>query len=189
MKKAHANGPVDPERPCANRRHEAFSAELLTGISQAEAYRRVYPKSRKWKSSVVWVRACELARKVSGRVEFLRKQSESKLVMDRREYLERLSRNARDADQGIKPYMKADGDVEVTAANVTAALESFEAHILPGAGVIAKKIKVRDSLPYLNELAKAQGWHEPEDINVNLRTVLVCPWKPAPQPSPSVKSG
>lgn len=49
---------------------EAFATGLASGCTQAEAYRRAFPKSRKWKDETVWKRASELAAvgEVRGRV-------------------------------------------------------------------------------------------------------------------------
>jgi phage terminase small subunit len=52
---------------------EAFATELASGCTQAEAYRRAFPKSRRWKDETVWKRASELAAvgEVQGRVREL----------------------------------------------------------------------------------------------------------------------
>lgn len=49
---------------------EAFAAGLAQGLTQAEAYRRAFPKSLKWKDATVWSRASQLAAdgKVQARV-------------------------------------------------------------------------------------------------------------------------
>lgn len=41
-------------------KQEAFAAGVAQGLSQAEAYRRAFPNSTKWKDESVWVRASRL---------------------------------------------------------------------------------------------------------------------------------
>lgn len=52
---------------------ETFAAGLASGLTQAAAYRKAYPKSLKWQDTTVWKRASELAADgaVSGRVSEL----------------------------------------------------------------------------------------------------------------------
>lgn len=54
-------------------KQEAFAAGVAQGLSQAEAYRRAFPNSTKWKDETVYSRASELMadRKISGRVNEL----------------------------------------------------------------------------------------------------------------------
>ena len=49
---------------------EAFAAGLAKGMTQAAAYRKAYPKSRKWSDKAVWSHASGLAANglVQGRV-------------------------------------------------------------------------------------------------------------------------
>lgn len=58
-------------------KQEKFAAGIASGLSQAEAYRRAFPRSLNWKDETVWKRASELAanREVSGRAEELRKKA------------------------------------------------------------------------------------------------------------------
>jgi len=71
-----------PGEPLANRAHEAFAQRVAKGANQSEAYRQVYPKSRKWKDVSVHVRACELGRKVSVRVEWLMSRAADDTITD-----------------------------------------------------------------------------------------------------------
>lgn len=41
-------------------KQEAFAAGVAQGLSQAEAYRRAYPRSNTWKDEAVWVCASKL---------------------------------------------------------------------------------------------------------------------------------
>ncbi len=58
-------------------KQEKFAAGIAEGLSQAEAYRRAFPRSLDWKDETVWKRASEAAanREVSGRAEELRKKA------------------------------------------------------------------------------------------------------------------
>jgi phage terminase small subunit len=53
---------------------ESFATGLALGLSQAEAYRRAYPKSVTWKDSTIWPQASKLAAtyKVCTRVDELK---------------------------------------------------------------------------------------------------------------------
>lgn len=42
-------------------KQEAFAAGLAMGLSQAQAYRRAYPKALGWKDETVWAQASKLA--------------------------------------------------------------------------------------------------------------------------------
>lgn len=79
-------------------RQERFARLVAQGKSQAEAFRETYPASRKWKEDAVWSNASNLARKVSARVEKLRRASDAATVMELREMRERLTQRIRDAD-------------------------------------------------------------------------------------------
>lgn len=187
-----------------NDRHNAFALLLIEGLSQAEAYRRVYPKSMKWTPEAVQVEASRLAAtpKVSLRVAELRQKAVDAAVMGLNEYLRTLTTCAREAAKGLKPFLKQvtpDGDLsfDINEQNVTQAIESIEQHIQvakEGSGrddTVIRKIKVRDCLPYLHELAEAMGWHKkapppeppklPEEINIFLKMCVEQDWKPRPR--------
>lgn len=59
---------------------EQFATGLACGLSQAEAYRKAYPKSLKWKDKAVWANASKLAAdtKVFVRVKELAEQAAAK---------------------------------------------------------------------------------------------------------------
>lgn len=46
-------------------KQEAFAAGIASGLSQAEAYRKAYPVSRKWKDKSVWEKSSVLASDVN----------------------------------------------------------------------------------------------------------------------------
>ena len=61
-------------------KQEDFAAGIAEGLSQAEAYRRAFPRSQKWKDETVWREASRLAgnTKVSTRVQELHEQAVAK---------------------------------------------------------------------------------------------------------------
>lgn len=64
-------------RPKPNARltaaQEEFAAGIAAGLSQADAYRKAYPKAQKWKNAAVWAQASQTAAapNVRLRIEFL----------------------------------------------------------------------------------------------------------------------
>lgn len=92
MPKAAAD--VDPSQPLRNARHEAFAQLILKGLSQSAAYREIYPKSKDWKEEAVWVKASELAGKVSVRITDLIEKASTKNIMSVARRKELLSKTA-----------------------------------------------------------------------------------------------
>lgn len=154
----------DPAAPLSIPAHEAFAKLLLTGCSQSDAYRKVYPKSRKWKDSAVHGKASELAGKVSGRIVHLKGMAASAAVGDLQARRELLWQTIQECRKGLTPYVQSlpDGDMifDLNRDNLTFAIESVEQRLeTSGVGDGAKdatirKIKVRDYLSYLQELNK-----------------------------------
>lgn len=100
-KEGRATGGVDDTLP--NPRHERFAQLIAQGRSRADAYREVYPRSRKWKESALHKRASALALtgEVSGRVEALKAAAADAAVMSAHDAQVRLSRLAR--DEALRP--------------------------------------------------------------------------------------
>ncbi len=76
---------------------ERFCLALIEpGLSQAESYRRAFPKSKKWKDESVWVKASQLAStdKVRIRVAELRKQIAEDGVIGAKEVVRELTKVA-----------------------------------------------------------------------------------------------
>lgn len=71
---------------------EAFARNVATGMSQAEAYRRAYPKSRTWKQEAVHVAGAKLMANgsVSERVADLARQAAEMATLDRAKVLREL---------------------------------------------------------------------------------------------------
>ena len=77
-------------------KQEAFSAGVAQGLSQAEAYRRAYPRSNAWKDDTVYSRASELMadRKISGRVEDLMRKAAAANEVTQERIVKELARIA-----------------------------------------------------------------------------------------------
>lgn len=82
--------------PLKNLRHEIFAQEVAKGVSQAEAYRKAYPKAKRWKDSTVHVEASKLAgtSKVSTRVADLQAAMAEKSEVDGARILQEAARLA-----------------------------------------------------------------------------------------------
>ena len=77
-------------------KQEAFAAGVAQGLSQAEAYRRAYPRSNAWKDDTVYSRASELMadRKISGRVEDLMRKAAAANEVTQERIVKELARIA-----------------------------------------------------------------------------------------------
>lgn len=69
------------EGPLKNPRHEKFAVLVAGGSTQADAYRGVYPKSRKWKDDGVRVEASKLTNKVLTRIQELQAATAEKATI------------------------------------------------------------------------------------------------------------
>lgn len=85
----------DPSKPLENSRHEALAQLVAKGVTQSDAYRQVYPKSRLWKDVNVTAQASRIIPKVFPRVEWIKKQSADASIMDITERKRTLSEIAR----------------------------------------------------------------------------------------------
>lgn len=105
----------DPAAPLTIPAHEAFAHELLKGSSQAAAYRKVYPKSRKWSNQVVAVQASQLSRKISVRLEWLKERAARGAIATREEMLERHTAAARARFNAMPRFVQVLPDGEYSA--------------------------------------------------------------------------
>jgi hypothetical protein len=81
-----------------NSRHEKFAQLVAAGRSQSDAYREVYPKSRRWKDETIHPWASKLAYKVSTRLAELKEAGASNAVMTKNEACAYLTKVVRSAD-------------------------------------------------------------------------------------------
>ncbi len=138
---------------------ETFAAGLAQGLSQAEAYRKAYPKSEKWKDETVWKRASELAAngEVLGRVqELLQKAAAANEVTVERVIREiaRIGffdiRKLVNSDGTPKPLHELDDDTAAAIAGLEVARVGND---LVGVGEVLK-FKIADKNSALEKLGK-----------------------------------
>jgi phage terminase small subunit len=74
-------------------KQEAFAQALATGVSQAQAYRKAFPASKRWKDATVWSEASRLAAdpRVCTRVAELQAKAATAVVFTLADHLKRLS--------------------------------------------------------------------------------------------------
>lgn len=74
-----------------NARHERFAQLVAAGRSQADAYREVYPRSRRWRDESVHERASKVNAKVVPRVLKLQESLATDAIADRDELAKSLT--------------------------------------------------------------------------------------------------
>ena len=74
-----------------NASHERFAQMVASGRSQSDAYREVYPRSRRWRDESVHERASKVTAKVLPRVRELQESTASVAIADRDELAKNLT--------------------------------------------------------------------------------------------------
>ena len=138
---------------------EKFATGLAKGLSQAEAYRKAYPNSKKWKDESVWQKASVLASniKVQSRVQELLQKAAAKNEIT----VERVLREiARLAFFDIRKLVNDDGTPkglheldDDTAAAIAGLDVARVGNAVVGEGEILK-FKIADKNSALEKLAK-----------------------------------
>jgi len=141
---------------------EAFATGLACGLTQAEAYRKAYPKSTKWKDEAVWVAASKLAAHANVRIrvqELLQKAASANEVTVERV----IAEMARIAFFDIRRLVNADGtpkalhDLDDGTAAAIAGLEVARVgNAVVGEGEVLK-FKIADKNSALEKLARHLG--------------------------------
>ncbi len=91
-----------------NPRHERFAQLVAAGFTQADAYRQVFPKSRKWKvDNAVHSKASQLMAKVEQRVQEIQQAFAAKLSVAKDEVVCILAESIRGANPADIPPEKA----------------------------------------------------------------------------------
>ena len=82
---------------------ELYAQARSRGLTQRQAYREAYPRSRNWKDSAVDSAASRLEAnsKVSARLETLNKQSAKRSVISKAKLLNRLDNLAETANEAV----------------------------------------------------------------------------------------
>ena len=130
-----------------NARHERFAQLLAEGRSQADAYREVYPVSRRWQAGSIHVRASKVSAKVLPRVRELQQAIAARVVMERAEALSILADILRAAPADVKSGSRFAQEMIVD----------------PVTGKVT--IRLPSKIAAFAELAKALGWYAPEKVD------------------------
>ena len=132
--------------PLQQVRHEQFALLVFSGMSQSDAYRKVYPRSRKWQDQAVHVRASELHRKVAVRVAELHAAAADKVSMNR--------------DQLVAYLVRV---IETPVDDVTGKSKlAQEVKEVVRGDVVYRQIKMPAKLQAADLLCKILGWYAPE---------------------------
>ena len=132
-----------------NTRHEAFARMLMEGRSQADAYRELFPVSRRWKADSVHEKASKLAAKVRPRVAELQQEGVSKAILTRNALAEYLS----------KVILTPVGEVGPDSPLV----QDYSAD---KSGI---RVRMVSKIAAVSELAKLMGWCAPEKTDFTFR--------------------
>lgn len=119
--------------------HDIFAQAIVQGETQAAAYRRAYPQSKKWAPQSVHNKASDLAKKLAGTINALREASTTAAVMSATEAKEILSKIARNHIDMREKVCDEDG--------------------VP---IGEKDVPNRDRIAAIDRLAKMQGWDAAE---------------------------
>ena len=131
-----------------NSRHERFAQLLAEGRSQADAYREVYPVSRRWQANSIHARASKVSAKVLPRVRELQQAIAVRVVMDRAEALSILADILRAAPADVKSGSRFAQEMIVD----------------PVSGKVT--IRLPSKIAAFAELARSFGWYAPEKTEI-----------------------
>lgn len=151
---------------------DKFAILLAEGMSQAEAYRKAFPISKKWKDSSVYSKSSHLAAqdKVKERVSALREEVAAKSVVTVQMIEKEL---ARIGFSDIRKLFDEDGELRNPKDlddDAAAALASMEVDVMREEGRVVghtKKVKQYDKIAALRLLGQYKGmFKEPEQQGV-----------------------
>lgn len=161
-------------------KQENFCAAYVECGSASDAYRKAY-RAENMKAETVHKRASELMANgaVTGRIEFLRKASETKHIMSRQEALERLSDIGRTnlhelvefgtyevgADDDENPVVQSTWKFKDSALQDPKKMAAISELV---AGKDGLKIKLHSPLQAIQQIAKMQGWDKTPGLDFDL---------------------
>lgn len=92
-----------------NIQYERYTQCVISGMTQAAAYREAYPRAKKWTDKTVYSKAWKLHHmpEIQERIKELQDEAAAAAVMDRQERLETLTTIARDEHMHPKQRMQA----------------------------------------------------------------------------------
>ena len=182
----------DPSKPIRCARHEAFAQSLFTGkLSQADAFRKHYPHSTKWKDSSVHSKAAQLVVKVRQRVDWLNTQVISSKIMTKEEMGEMLTRMAITTPADFLE-VDQDGELFVKVTKETMGIEALKKckvrritdengnQVL---GIHLTDFELVDKIAILKALADLFGYNKP-DVVEHTGEITVVNAIPDPDPPP-----
>jgi phage terminase small subunit len=141
-------------------RQEAFAAGVAQGLSQAESYRRAYPRSKKWKDETVYSRASELMadRKISGRVNELMAKAAAANEVTQERIVKELARIAFGNKRAVMAWgpggVALRASVDLTDDEAAMVAEVQETVTQAGSSL---KLKAHDKVKALELLGKHVG--------------------------------
>lgn len=166
---------------------ETFALGLSKGLSQSEAYREAYPRSRKWKADAVWSSASVLAKdpKVSARVASLREAIAEQTILKTAEILTEIRRLAL---FDIKDLFDTQGRLLSPHEVAVDARRSIVAFDVDEFGRI--KVKSADKLRALEIAARILGLFEKDNQQqapTVFQTIELVPLQPNQPAAPTAK--
>lgn len=139
---------------------ERFATGIASGLSQAEAYRQAYPRSRKWADESVWQRASRLAgnAKVQSRANELKAKAaaENEITVERiqRELAKIAFGDPRDLMSWGPGGVKLRDSGDLTPEQAVAVAEVTETVTKDGGSI---KLKKHDKVKALELLGRIHG--------------------------------
>lgn len=135
-----------------NARHERFAQIVASGKTQADAYRTVFPASRKWKDdNAVHSNASQMRTKVAQRVAEIQAASAEKITITKARAINILADALTASPKDVNSDSKFAQEMVVN----------------PVTGQVT--IRLPSKTAAFAELAKALGWYEPERIQQEVR--------------------
>lgn len=141
------------ESPLKNSRHERFSVLVASGMTQADAYREVYPQSRRWKDESVHERASKVSAKVLPRIEQLKQAVADGAVIERQEVVRLLADILRTPVGGLTADSPLCQEVEDISFGETS----------------RRKVKMPSKLQAADILCKMLGFYAPQKVEGEIR--------------------
>lgn len=164
----------DGSQPLKVHRHEAFARQIVNGVSQFDAYRACYPRSRKWKDASVHTEAARLVPKIAPRIDWLKKQAASAAVLTREEALKILTEQARASMADFATCGKDGVTLDVGPEKLRSrAVKNMHSRTIydqktGDTAAIVTEVELYDARGAIETLAKLEGWNAAEKKSVEV---------------------
>lgn len=171
----HHGQPDDPRVPLRNLHDEHFAQMYARnqGRDQTECLLMSHPEAARWARSTQYSAACRHANKLLARINAIRAEIFTPMIMQAEEAQAVLSEIAR-ADPA--DYLQAGPDgawiafgPESRNRRAVAGLKSktiTTGEGGPGKDATITEIRLRDPIAAIEQLAKLRGWHQPERLEI-----------------------